>query len=44
MTKGIQGIDPRVYLSHVVERLHREPATDPATLTPRSLAPQLKKH
>jgi hypothetical protein len=40
----LQGIDPRVYLSHVVERLHREPATDPATLTPRSLAPQLKKN
>jgi len=39
----LQGIDPRQYLTHVVEQLHREPATAPATLTPRSLAPMLKR-
>jgi transposase len=38
----LQGIDPRAYLHHVIALLHREPATDPATLTPRALAPQLK--
>ena len=34
----------RAYLHHVVALLHREPGTDPATLTPRALAPQLKIH
>jgi transposase len=38
----LQSIDPRAYLRHVVALLHREPGTDPATLTPRALAPQLK--
>ena len=40
----LQGLDPRAYLSHVVKLLHRDPKADPATLTPRSLAPQLKIH
>ena len=38
----LQGLDPRAYLSHVVKLLHRNPKADPATLTPRALAPQLK--
>ena len=40
----LQSIDPRAYLRHVVALLHREPGADPATLTPRALAPQLKIH
>ena len=40
----LQGLDPRAYLSHVVKLLHRDPKAEPATLTPRALAPQLKIH
>jgi transposase len=38
----LQNIDPRAYLRHVIKQLHREPKTNPATLTPRALAEHLK--